>query len=160
MRKPKEGGTEMPAEGNQGDSFCHVVERFLERFTHRQTVIIEKWNKVEVTRKETKMSLDVWEKVEKESEAALSLADQLDSQLFPVLHEGESIETLIRELECRQERVPQYRKLATRLESLAKQANQTNPTRCEALEQRLRKSCSAVQARVEEYGQAIALLAA
>merc|ERR550517_1818674 len=35
--KTKEGGTEMPAEGNQkeGDGFCHVVERFLERFTHR-----------------------------------------------------------------------------------------------------------------------------
>ena len=149
----------MPAEGNhkEGDGFCHVVERFLESFTHRQTVIIERWNKVETTRKETK---DVWEKVEQESEAALSLADQLDAQLFPVLQEGESIETLIQELECRQERVPQYRKLAARLESLAKQANQTNPTRYEALEQRLRKSCSAVQARVEEYGQALALLVA
>ena len=141
----------MPAEGNQGDGFCHVVEMFLERFTHRQTVIIEKWNKVEVTRKETKVSLNVWEKLEQESEAALSLADQLDPQLFPVLHEAETIETLIRELECRQERVPQYRKLAARLDSLAKQANQCNssPTKseeAEALEQRLRESCSAVQA--------------
>merc|ERR1719500_1521742 len=88
-RKPKEGGLEMPPEGNpkEKDGFCHVVESFLERFTHRQTVIIEKWNKVEVSRKETKMSQDQWEKVHKESQTALSLADELDSQLFPVLQE-------------------------------------------------------------------------
>ena len=164
-RKTKEGGMEMA--GEEKDGFCHVVESFLERFTHRQTVIIEKWNKVEVSRKETKMSQDQWEKVRQESQTALSLADELDSQLFPVLQEGESIKTLIHDLECRQERVPQYRKLATRLESLAKQANQstgvtTSPSKCEAeaLEQRLRQSAGSVQGRVEEYGQALALLAA
>merc|ERR1711963_281052 len=89
MRKVKDGHGAVIGERNEsGDGFRHVVETFLEKFTHRQTVIIEKWNKVETTRREIMETVaEAWEVVEEESKTALSFADQLDGQLFPVLQD-------------------------------------------------------------------------
>ena len=62
-RKAKDGHGDVIGESaKSGDGFRHVVETFLEKFTHRQTVIIEKWNKVETTRREIMETVvEAWE---------------------------------------------------------------------------------------------------
>ena len=67
------------------NEFTCTIETHLETFTRRQTVIIEKWSKIETICREQKKGEENWGKCKQDADKILSLAKSLDEGMYPVL---------------------------------------------------------------------------
>ena len=65
--------------------FMGTVETHLETFTRRQTVIIEKWSKIETISQEKKRGEQNFRKYEEEAKTIISQADSLTNEMYPVI---------------------------------------------------------------------------
>ena len=66
-------------------NLSHIVETHLERFTRKQTVIIEKWNKAEARNKEEMKGRDDWSHCNQEIDKQLNLVKNRKNQQYSLL---------------------------------------------------------------------------
>ena len=71
--------------------FMSTVETHLETFTRRQTIIIEKWIKIETTCREQKRGVQNLRKFEEEANKLILKAESLTNEMYPVIGADENI---------------------------------------------------------------------